>query len=537
MNRGFYEYEFSITDDDTIPLELVNLAFNLYFDGKHSCDVDIAKLKCPKDGSIPLQLDDDNISKFLYLTNEILSLNLCYKIHNNPTGLKVSGVNVPIREVKRVLSVGEMYLTYIKMFVYNYNDGIKFDVVTPTRNRETLKWIFNAPMDSFENHHQYVNFFMQRCEVTINRVNVWDFIDDYSIQNTYALNTVIALKVSLDDIISVLINTQRLESPLYDKYVSTIEETSVEELQTFLSDEQNQQRLNEVYERLSVLNLENSQPLENLCNALSVLELSPTDTSILLLLFKSLYLSKDAYLDTLYELLKALYEHILSSDDLLNERTIKLLQKIGIVLQAEYPYGKEFTESLSIRTQRLHRETFDRLINISAITIGDNPRRFKPFTYYGKLNLLTPIRCNKTFLKKTSLNFDSETFKDISRVLSQYFWIYNPNFDFSHLNGYEKILVLTTPELLLKYIYYYDTDDDADSMEYIFMDGDYPLNIGATQVLQLKHNIYHLLNDKQNLSDLLELLKVDISIKDCMKYLKALKECLQDVLNMSYLPI
>lgn len=506
LNRGFHEYKFSISDTDTIPLALFEFAIKIYMENKHGCEIDLSQ--------VDFTQNDENISKFLYVANSLMGLNVYYKIYSSETlnsmPSKNDSITISIGDIKDLISNEGIYPTYLNIFVYNLGANIKVDIVNEAENVNTLKWILNSTPNVIENQRGNIRKFLSYSGLSIDINNVWNLIDDYSIKNQYALDTILNLNITLNDIVSSMINTSNIQSSLYEKYLNTVVDTTTTSLENFLNDTKNQDRLDKVYNKISNLNFK--QPcldFENFKNNVINIELSPNSDTTMMKLLKSMCLDDDLIIDIINSILKNQYLTLLSEKDILSPLGLNILKNIITIVQFEYS-SNQINSKLRTSSKIFYDSIFKELMNINPISIEENKKIFQ----------------------KAIFNLDGETFKSINRFAVLLFKIYNPKFNFENISGQEKILILTTPELLLKFINFCDTNSHEDLVSSLFMEDEKMLNIGMVQVEYIKYILYQLLDDTKILTELLNSLNLAISLKDCKWYLEKLKKSLKDMLNI-----
>lgn len=522
MNRGFHEFQLYLNGSDTIPIKLVEFAFRIYFEGKKDCEIDLS--------STGYALDDDNISKLLYITNALLGLNVFCTVSTSMPKMSPSEDTLPLKDIDTIISSDGICQTYLKIFTYNVNSQKKIDVIDDTQNLKTLKWILNSPQEELDEYHTYINLFFTRCGIPINYKNLWQLIDDYTINNRYSLDMVSKLNVTLNDVMSVMDNTRRIEERLYYKYISIIDGTTPADLKRFLTVEENCECLERIYQKLNGLNYEKNFRLESFKETLIGLDLLPTEVYTLLELIKSMDLSERLSLDITYNVLKRQYKDILSLKDVLDDSSLTLLENVETILQFEYP--KPINGKLKERSEKYYQSVFRNLMDVNVISFKKNDRTFSLLTHSGKLTLTVPIRYNKNFLKKSAYALDIEGFGKVNQISDRMFSLSNPNFDFSALSSNEKVLTLTTPELLLKFMDFCYLNHKAETLTETFKEGATIINVGLRQIEYLKYIVYQLFDNSNTLDGLLNDLQLEIPLNVCKKYLKKVRKVLKRTLDI-----
>lgn len=498
LNRGFHEWKCIINDIDTIPLKLVEFAFKIYLKQHQNCEVDLSQTNC--------SLNDENISKFLYLANELLGLNIFYKVYSKENKKSVpssnDGTTISFKDIKDLISSNGIYPTYLNIFVHNLKVSPKINIVNNEENLNTLKWILNSCSKDLENYHDYINIFLTNSGISINNKNIWNYIDNYNIQNSYSLKMINRLKITLNDMISVIINTKHINKSLYLIYIKIINNISFEELKEFLENKKNQSLLDNIYDILKSHKFDNLEvDLSNFKKILNNTNLTSNSIYTLLKLIKSTCIPKNLLLDIVGNIIKDKYNQLFElKKDILNNNSLNLLKNIGVILQ--FKYHIDISKDLKKFSNKYYQRLFRILMDINVIS----------------------IECNNGLFKKDNFILDNTAFKNLNKISSQLFWIYNPNFDFSNITYIEKILILTTPELLLKFIDFCETSQKEEKLLYIFIQDNSFLNIGTIQCEYLKYILYQLLGNSNTLNDLLNSLNLQVSLDRCKKYINTLKD-------------
>jgi hypothetical protein len=150
-------------------------------------------------------------------------------------------------------------------------------------------------------------------------------------------------------------------------------------------------------------------------------------------------------------------------------------------------------------------------MGINAITIDDSK----------KLN----------FMEKSILSLNVEDFQTINLLYYKLFLAKNPSLDFSKLTEYEKVLVLCTPELLLRYLDYCETLSDEKLPTELFQNKGNLINVGMVQVQYIKYILCTVFEDSKTLPTTLTDLGLELSIKRLKVHTKKLRKFFECILT------
>lgn len=504
MNRGFYEYSLPISDNDTVPLDVLSLALQLYIDGKSNCEVDISKFN-----ALSQQSRQECIAKFLYISNELLKLNVYLKESSTTSVTPISNATVNFSIVKGIIDTTSVYLTYLNIFYFNTRSSDKISVENTSIVDNTLKYIFNTSNDTIRQHLDSIKVFLEQCRVPITIDNIWNYVENHSMQNSIATGKVLALQLSLNDMLSLIVNTKSVGSATFSKYLEVLNNTPVDSLQEFLNSTDNTTPLHTVHEKLSPIQDKPSTDVNLFISKLRSMEFTSENLSTLMELLKSMCLPNDTLATALSTVLTSHYEDILNSQNLLLSKTATLLDNISLILNFNYN-DNSINATLRKFTEALYSQAVKKFMGVNAVSIDDTK---KP-----------------NFMDKSILSLNVEDFQTLSGLFYKLFLVQNHSLDFTALTENEKVLILCTPELLLQYIDYCDPLNNDKLLPELFQHKGNLINIGMVQVQYIKYVLNTALEDTKTLPTTLTDLGLDLTTKKLKVHTKKLKKFLECIL-------